>query len=201
MRIGILGGTFDPIHYGHLIAADAACRALALDSVLFIPCGYPPHKDPSLAATAEHRYRMTVLATSSYHRFFVSRLELDRPGPSYTVDTLRTLRQQYGDRAELFLMVGSDAFLDMPSWKEPDVIMTLAKIIVISRRGYDNDELNRRIASLPLELRCRVQHLPAVAPQISSHELRELIRKNQPFQYYVPPPVSSYILKHDLYRS
>lgn len=199
-RIGILGGTFDPIHYGHLVAADVVCEALDLDTVLFVPCGYPPHKDPSQAAPAEHRYLMTVLATTGYPRFRVSRVELDRPGPSYTVDTVRALTQDQGAK-EWYLIVGADAFLDMPSWKEPETIMSLVRLAVISRQGYDDQAVSDRIATLPERFRDRVHHLTAFAPQISSHQLRAWLKAGEPIDWYVPSAVVAYIKQHGLYTA
>lgn len=198
-RIGILGGTFDPIHYGHLIAAEAVTNTLGMDYLIFMPCGHPPHKDPATATPAEHRYLMTVLATTGNPAFRVSRLELDRPGPSYTVDTLSALIQRNGRDVEWFLVVGADAFLDMPSWKQPEAIMSMANLAVVSRRGYDDYQLTQRIRSLPPEFRRRIFHLPAVAPQIASHELRRMISQGQPVEYYIPPSVLAYIRQHDLY--
>ncbi|HEY8449087.1 MAG TPA: nicotinate-nucleotide adenylyltransferase, partial [Bacillota bacterium] len=200
-RIGILGGTFDPIHYGHLIVAEAARTALALDSIVFVPCGQPPHKDPCAITAAEHRYLMTVLATSERRRFRVSRIELDRPGPSYTVDTLREFQRTDGRGAELYFIVGADAFLQMPSWKSPEEVMRLARIVVVNRSGHNGEQLAERLQALQPSLRQRVEIVPSVPIHISAHELRQRLRRGISIRGYVPPPVLTYIEEHALYRS
>lgn len=197
----MLGGTFDPIHYGHLVAADAACEALDLDVMLFVPCGQPPHRDPAATTPAEHRYLMTVLATTGNPRFRVSRIELERPGPSYTVDTLRALRQQLGADTEINFVVGVDAFLGMDGWRSPEQVMELARIVVVSRPGYNGRAVRERLASLPEHLRRRVLHLEIASLDISASELRRRLGEGRSVRYLIPPAVLAYIEQHGLYRA
>ncbi len=137
-----MGGTFDPIHYGHLIAAEEARYRFQLARVVFVPCGQPPHKKPYAVTPAEHRYAMTLLATASNPHFIVSRIEIDRPGPSYSVDTVRLLRQQLPD-AELFFITGADAVLEILTWKDSDELIGLCRFIAVTRPGYDLRQLER----------------------------------------------------------
>ncbi|HEX6987993.1 MAG TPA: nicotinate-nucleotide adenylyltransferase [Bacillota bacterium] len=199
-QLGVLGGTFDPIHYGHLVAADAAAEALNLDRVLFVPCGQPPHRPAGESTPAEHRYLMTVLATAGHPRFRVSRMELDRAGPSYTVDTLAALRRQLGPGIDLTFIVGADAFLLMDQWKDPERIMELAMITVVSRPGYNDGAVEARLRALPESLRVRVRHLEIDPLNISARELRRRLREGRSVRYLIPPQVLAYIEQHGLYR-
>src|SRR5690606_29121686 len=178
-RLGVLGGTFDPIHFGHLVAADAAVEALALDCVLFVPCGEPPHRPARETTAAEHRYRMTVLATVGHPRFRVSRMELARPGPSYTVDTLEALHRELGPGVDLTFIVGADAFLGMDRWKQPERVMDLATITVVSRPGYNDGAVEAHLQSLPARLRARVRHLDIDPLNISARELRRRLQEGR----------------------
>lgn len=200
MRLGLLGGTFDPIHFGHLVAADAAAEALNLDQVLFIPCGQPPHRPAGQTTPAEHRYLMTVLATAGHPRFRVSRMELDRPGPSYTVDTLEALRADLGPGVELTFIIGADAFLGMDRWKDPERVMELADLTVVSRPGYNDGAVEARLRTLPRHLRARVRHLDIDPLNISAGELRRRLIAGRSVRYLIPQQVLAYIHQHGLYR-
>lgn len=199
-RLGVLGGTFDPIHFGHLVAADAAAEALNLDQVLFIPCGQPPHRPAGQTTPAEHRYLMTVLATAGHPRFRVSRMELDRPGPSYTVDTLEALRADLGPGVELTFIIGADAFLGMDRWKDPERVMELADLTVVSRPGYNDGAVEARLRTLPGHLRARVRHLDIDPLNISAGELRRRLIAGRSVRYFIPQQVLAYIHQHGLYR-
>lgn len=195
VRLGVMGGSFDPIHCGHLAIAEEARQRYALDAVLFVPAGEPPHK-PHGQASAEQRFLMTVLATAEHPRFTVSRLEIDRPGPSYTVDTLRALKQLY-PRAVLHLVMGADMALDFPSWREPEAIMTLARVVAVTRPGVSLPGLRRRLAQ-PAMAGIELIEAPGLA--ISSTALRERARAGFSLRYLTPDPVAAYIDKEGLYR-
>lgn len=189
-RIGIMGGTFDPIHHGHLVAASEAQVALDLDEVIFVPTGQPA--DKPRVTSAEHRYLMTVIATASNPRFRVSRVDIDRPGITYTVDTLADIGQEFPD-SDLFFITGADAIASFLSWKESDSLTTKAHFVAVSRPGH---ELS--VAELPGE-GVTVLEVPALA--ISSTDCRDRVRAGHSVWYLVPDGVVQYIAKHRLYRS
>jgi nicotinate-nucleotide adenylyltransferase len=190
-RFGIMGGTFDPVHHGHLVAASEVQSLYALDEVAFVPSGQPWQKARTDVSPAEHRYLMTVIATASNPRFWVSRVDIDRPGPTYTIDTLRDLAAQHPD-AELFFITGADALEQILSWKDADELFELAHFVGVTRPGYvlSDDHLPRDAVSLV--------EVPAMA--ISSSACRERVRADRPVWYLVPDGVVQYIAKHRLYR-
>jgi nicotinate-nucleotide adenylyltransferase len=195
-RIGLMGGTFDPIHHGHLLAADEARWQFDLDTVLFIPTGQPWQK-PVGVSPAEDRYRMTVIATASNPAFEVSRVEIDHPGPTYTVDTLRRLRAELGEDARLFFITGADAVLHILTWKDREEVLALAEFIAATRPGYDLERLTER---LPLAReRLHLMEIPMLA--ISSTEIRARVARGAPIQYLVPDGVVEYVAERGLYRS
>jgi nicotinate-nucleotide adenylyltransferase len=185
-----MGGTFDPIHNGHLVAASEVAGVFDLDEVIFVPTGEPWMKREVTAA--EHRYLMTVIATASNPRFTVSRVDIDRGGPTYTVDTLRDLRTQRPD-AELFFITGADAVAQILEWRDVEEVWTLAHFVAVSRPGH---RLNVR--GLPSE---GVSSLEVPALAISSTDCRERVDRGFPVWYLVPDGVVQYISKHHLYRS
>jgi len=195
-RIGVMGGTFDPIHHGHLIAAEEARWQFRLDQVVFVPTGQPWQK-PVGVSPAEDRYRMTVIATASNPAFTVSRLELDRPGPTYTVDTLRRLRAEVADGTRLFLITGADAVLQLRTWKEPQQVLAQAELIAATRPDFDLDRLVEQVPGAT----GRVHRLEIPALAISSTDLRARVARGAPIQYLVPDGVARYIHEHALYRS
>lgn len=196
-KVGIIGGTFDPIHYGHLSAAEEAYREFGLSEVIFIPAGAPPHKH-HLLAKADDRYMMAVLATVSCPYFSVSRIEIDRSGKSYTTDTLKAMRQirKYAD-AEFYFIVGLDALIQIESWKEPEELLTLCRFIASSRPGYSFDSLEK----LPREYRDVIHTLEIPHMDISSTDIRERVKNGRAVKFLVPPPVEDYIEKMMLYRN
>jgi nicotinate-nucleotide adenylyltransferase len=195
-RIGVMGGTFDPIHHGHLVAAEEARWQFDLDRVVFVPTGRPWQK-PVGVSPAEDRYRMTVLATASNPAFTVSRLEVDHQGPTYTVDTLRRLRAAQPAGTRLFFITGADALLQNLTRKEPDQVLALAELIAATRPGFD---LDRLIGQLPGAAgRVHRMEIPALA--ISSSDLRTRVARGAPIQYLVPDEVARYIHDHALYQS
>lgn len=195
-RVGVMGGTFNPIHTGHLVTADEARHAFGLAEVIFVPAGTPWQKDESDLAPAEDRYLMAVVATSSDPAFSVSRIELDRDGPSYAIDTLRALRAAQPD-AELYFITGADAILQILTWKDPDRVLAEARFIAATRPGYDLDRLEKELPA-GLEERVTFMEVPALA--ISSTDVRRRVREGRPVRYLVPQGVSAYIEKRGLYR-
>lgn len=189
-RIGVMGGTFDPIHHGHLVAASEVASRFSLDEVIFVPTGQPWQKDATDVSTAEHRYLMTVIATASNPRFTVSRVDIDRGGPTYTVDTLTDLRAVYPD-AELFFITGADALAAIMSWKNTEELFGLAHLIGVTRPGYQLHEEN-----LPGGAATLIE-VPALA--ISSTDCRARVLAGEPVWYLVPEGVVQYIAKHRLY--
>ncbi len=190
-RIGIMGGTFDPIHHGHLVAASEVQDYYRLDEVVFVPTGQQPFKVGSQVAPAEHRYLMTVIATASNPRFTVSRAEIDRSGVTYTIDTLQELRSEYPD-ADLFFITGADALSQILDWRHPDRLWAMAHFIGVTRPGHRLSE-----AGLPEE---HVSLLEVPAMAISSSDCRERVAAGQPLWYLVPDGVVQYISKYGLYR-
>ena len=209
-RTAVLGGSFNPIHYGHLLLADEVLEQLDLDRVLFVPAGAPPHKPLTTLAPAADRYAMVKLATADHPRFDVSDVELRRSGPSYTVDTLEALRAG-GD--ELVLLLGSETFLDLMSWRAPRRIAELARLVVVPRSGsaFDPDDVaaQKVLAAIgmarfaPVEgprlPPAAVMILHATSLPISASELRRRAREGRSLAYRVPPAVIQYIESHRLY--
>jgi len=194
-RLGVMGGTFDPIHYGHLVTAEEALHQFELDGVVFLPTGRPWMKEHEGVSPPEDRYLMTVIATASNPLFSVSRMEVDRDGPTYTVDTLRGLKDEIGEKTDLFFITGADAMTEILQWKDPQELLELAHFIAATRPGYD-------IAAFEAHAPTRVpgvsvMHIPALA--ISSTDIRERIHAGRPIRYLVPEGVKSYIEKAALY--
>jgi nicotinate-nucleotide adenylyltransferase len=192
LRIGIMGGTFDPIHNGHLVAASEVAWVYDLDEVIFVPTGRPVFKMDQKVTNAEDRYLMTVIATSSNPRFTVSRVDIDRPGATYTIDTLQDLHDEYGDRAELFFITGADAVAEILKWKDADRMFDLAHFVAVTRPGYKVD-----VSFLPSD-KVDVLEIPALA--ISSTDVRRRAARREPVWYLVPDGVVQYIGKYDLYE-
>jgi nicotinate-nucleotide adenylyltransferase len=194
-RLGVMGGTFDPIHYGHLVAAEEALVQFALDEVVFVPTGRPWMKEERDVSPAEDRYLMTVIATASNPRFRVSRVEIDRDGPTYTVDTLRALAAENPD-AELYFITGADAIFEIFDWRDPDEVLGLAHFIAATRPGYDLRRFETRSATKQPNV--SAMNVPALA--ISSTDVRERVREGRPIRYLLPEGVKSYVEKVGLYR-
>lgn len=191
-----MGGTFDPIHYGHLVAAEEALVQFSLDRVVFMPTGEPARKTHRQVTPAEHRYLMTVIATASNPDFAVSRLEVDRPGVTYTVDTMLELRAMYGPETDLFFITGADAILEILTWKDSARLAGTCTLIAVTRPGYDLSRLSTQpgadaFAIEPMEV-------PALA--ISSTDIRTRIAARRPVRYLLPEAVATYIRKNRLYE-
>jgi len=190
-RIGVMGGTFDPIHHGHLVAASEVQSVFGLDEVVFVPTGRPSLKQHPGVTPAEHRYLMTVVATASNPRFTVSRVDIDRPGLTYTVDTLTDLRKERPD-ADLFFITGADAVEQILTWKDAHRLWDMAHFVAVTRPGH-----TLAVDGLPREA-VSVLEVPALA--ISSTDCRRRAREGEPVWYLVPDGVVQYIAKHGLYR-
>ena len=196
-KLGIMGGTFNPIHFGHLFTAEAARTQFKLDEVIFMPTGMPALKKPADLASAEERYTMTVLATATNADFSVSRLEVERAGPSYTVDTLREVHRQWGPATQLFFITGADAVLEIFTWKEPETMAGFCRFIAATRPGYDLEPIKGLIEERSGLPAVHVMEIPALA--ISSTDLRRRIKEKLPIRYLLPDAVASYIYKSGLY--
>jgi nicotinate-nucleotide adenylyltransferase len=195
-KLGVMGGTFDPIHQGHLVTAEEAHRQFGLEEVLFVPTAQPWMKEDREVSPAEDRYLMTVIATAGHPHFRVSRIEIDRGGATYTVDTLRDLREVYGEATEMYFITGADAILEIFRWKDPEEVLELAHFIAATRPGFD---IARFEAEEPTRHpRVSVMHVPALA--ISSTDIRNRVRRGRPIRYLVPDGVRTYIVKAGLYR-
>jgi nicotinate-nucleotide adenylyltransferase len=190
MRLGVMGGTFDPIHHGHLVAASEVQALFHLDEVVFVPTGQPWQKSARKVSPPEHRYLMTVIATASNPRFTVSRVDVDRPGPTFTIDTLRDIQAQRPG-AEMFFITGADALAEILSWKDADELFQLAHFIGVTRPGHELSD-----KGLPVD-KVTLQEVPAMA--ISSTDCRERVERGEPVWYLVPDGVVQYINKHRLY--
>ena len=188
-----MGGTFDPIHHGHLVAASEVQAWFDLDEVVFVPTGQPWQKGDRVVSPAEHRYLMTVIATASNPRFTVSRVDIDRSGPTYTIDTLRDLTEKIPD-ADLYFITGADALADIFTWRDAERLFELAHFVGCTRPGYETDP--SLLAGIPTE-RLTLIEIPALA--ISSSDCRERRIAGEPVWYLVPDGVVQYIAKHDLY--
>lgn len=191
-KVGVMGGTFDPIHHGHLVAASEVAGRFDLAEVIFVPTGQPWQKEGRYVSPAEDRYLMTVIATASNPQFHVSRVDIERGGPTFTVDTLRDLHRLYGDGIELFFITGADALDAMLSWRDTDAMFSLAHFIGVTRPGYELSDTH-----LPEDTVSLVE-VPAMA--ISSSDCRARVAAGKPVWYLVPDGVVQYIAKRRLYR-
>jgi nicotinate-nucleotide adenylyltransferase len=196
VRLGILGGTFNPPHLGHLVCAQEAYLQLELDRVMLIPARIPPHKPIEEEPGAEHRLELCRLAVQGDERFAASGLELARSGPSYTVDTLRELRTEAPDN-DLFLIVGGDIAAGLPQWRESEQVLELARLAVANRRGTPEASVQAALHAVRGGERAAFFQMPQIA--ISSTMVRERVRTGQPIRYLVPDPVSGYIERRGLY--
>ena len=192
MKIAIMGGTFNPIHYGHLISAEQVRVGLGYNKILFVPAARPPHKSLPDMVSAEHRYQMVLLATADNSYFEVSRIELDREGPSYTIQTIKTLRKMYGPSTNLAWIIGADSLIEYKIWKDFDGVLEQCTMIATTRPNYD-------LQRVPLEIRNRVKTYKITGIDISATEIRRRIQSNVSIRYLVPDSVDSYINEHKLY--
>jgi len=197
-RIGVLGGTFDPIHIAHLAIAEEARTQLGLDKVVFVPAGLPPHKMDVHVSPAEHRLAMVELAIAGNPHFEVSRVDIDRFGPCYTVDTIALLRKEWGPDVEIYFIMGSDSLADILTWHKPDRLIRLCRIVAVGRPGYrvDMDELERCLPGASQ----RILFINSPQLDVSSSEIQRRVRAGESIKYQVPEAVERYIYEHGLYR-
>lgn len=206
MNTGVLGGTFDPIHMGHVAAGEAVQRALGLDALLLVPSRIPPHRADPTGASTEDRYAMTRLATEGRPRWMASRIELERDGPSYTYDTLIELRKA---PSGFFFITGADAFAEIATWSRYPEVLSLANFVVVSRPGFTLDSLQKRVPELAdrmttpdrfrLSAKTRIILLEASTPDVSSTDIRQRVRAHESIAGLVPDAVGDYIRTHRLY--
>lgn len=191
-RIGVMGGTFDPVHHGHLVAASEVAASFDLDEVVFVPTGVPWQKVDRAVSPAEDRYLMTVIATASDPRFSVSRIDIDRDGPTYTLDTLRDLQQAYPEAGELYFITGADALAQLLTWHDVEALFALAHFVGVTRPGHPLADPGLPSGEVSLV------EIPALA--ISSTDVRDRVASGRPIDYLVPEGVARYIDKRGLYR-
>lgn len=197
--LAIMGGTFDPIHYGHLVTAEAVRHEFNIDQVLFMPTGQPPHKSRENITHSEHRYLMTVLATATNPSFNVSRLEIDRKGITYTIDTIKDLIKIYGTDIELYFITGADALSHILMWKDSEDLLKMCTFVAVTRPEYHKEELIERIELIRNDYQSKIHFLEVPALSISSTNIRDRIKKGMPIKYLLPESVENYIYKFKLY--
>ncbi len=199
-KIAIMGGTFDPIHYGHLVAAETVRAEINAEKVLFIPTGRPPHKNNETIAHDEHRYLMTVLATASNPYFNVSRIEIDRSGLTYTIDTIKSLKQICPD-TEIYFITGADAINEILTWKDPEELLKMCKFVAVTRPEYNKDKLIANIKNYEDKFKVDLTFVEVPALSISSTDIRNRIISEKPIKYLLPDEVEQYIIKFGLYKT
>ncbi len=196
-KLGVLGGTFDPVHHGHLVAAQEALFQLGLDWVLFVPAGTPPHKPKRPISPDAHRLRMLELALTDQPHFAISRVDVDRPGPHYTMETLTLLHEAWGPDVTFYFVEGTDSLADILNWRDPARILDLCRLAVVNRPDVEVD-LARLEAALP-GLRAKLHWVEMPLLEISSTDLRRRVREGRPISYLLPPEVEAYVLENGLY--
>lgn len=198
-KIGIMGGTFDPVHYGHLVIAESARSEFGLEKIIFIPTGEPPHKKAYRITDAEDRYNMVQMAIADNDNFAISRIEIERPGPSYTVDTLMQLHSLHPE-IDPYIITGADAIVEILTWKNVSFIAALCHFIAATRPGYSLDRLNQEINGLPPVIRQKILTIEIPGVAISSTEIRKRLAENKPISYLLPGQVEKYIRQKKLYQ-
>lgn len=200
-RVGIMGGTFDPIHQGHLVTAEAAQSEFELDKVVFVPSGQPPHKKGQVISDKEYRYLMTVLATAANPYFEVSRTEIDRPGESYAIDTVRYFIKKIPEDCKLFFITGADAIFEIITWKDVDELFQNCTFIAATRPGFNLNQLKKKLLTkLSLQNLEKIIALEVPAMAISSTDIRNRVKSERTIKYLLPESVENFIKKNDLYQ-
>jgi nicotinate-nucleotide adenylyltransferase len=200
-RLALMGGTFDPIHYGHMVTAEAARSQFNLDKVIFVPTGYPPHKKNKNISDAKHRFLMTVLAITTNPYFEASRFEVEKSIYSYTIDTVNYFVNLYGSKVKLYFITGADAVMEILTWKSVEELTRLCNFIAATRPGYELEQLDSTLKKLPEESRKSFRKFEVPALAISSTDIRNRVKNNKPIKYLVPETVEYYIYKNNLYCS
>jgi nicotinate-nucleotide adenylyltransferase len=199
MRLGIFGGTFDPVHWGHLVMADQCREQCGLDQVWFLPAGLPPHKTGAAISSGKERAEMLEFAVAGQAEFLVNRMEFSRPGKSYTVDTLGELHARHPDD-ELFFLIGGDSLHDLPSWREPDKVVELATVVAVNRGDRPLPDEKELTAHLGPGIAARVKLVTMPGMDLSSTDIRQRVREGKSIRFMVPRAVEAYIAEHKLYR-
>ena len=199
LRIGIMGGTFDPVHYGHLVAAEGARYSFSLEKVIFVPAGAPPHKPGQLITDPRVRYRMTCLAVASNPFFCASDMEVEREGPSFTIDTVRSVMRRH-PQTRVYFITGADALLEISTWKDFNILLSICNFVAATRPGYRLMELKEKLGPLPDSLKQNISYMEVPALAISSTDIRQRVREGRPIKYLLPESVENYIFENNLYR-
>lgn len=197
-RVGIMGGTFDPIHLGHLVVANEVLNIYNLDKIIFVPAGNPPHKIGMITSSWD-RYFMTSVATMSNNKFAVSDLEIKNDSKSYTLNTLKELHAIFPD-TEFYFITGTDAIIELPNWHEPKELLKLCKFIAVSRPGISKENAEFKIDEIRKDLNARIELLQVPMLQISSTDIRDRLKRGVSAKYLLPESVEQYIIKNNLYR-
>jgi len=200
-KIAIMGGTFDPIHYGHLVAAETVRVEIGAQKILFIPTGRPPHKNNKIVEHDEHRYLMTVLATANNPYFNVSRIEIDRPGMTYTIDTIQSLKKICQPETEIYFITGADAIHEILTWKNPEELLKICKFVAVTRPGYDKNALLRNLKNVENNFKINLEFIEIPALAISSTDIRNRVIAHKSIKYLLPDEVEQYIIKFGLYKT
>lgn len=200
MKTGILGGTFNPIHNGHIEMAEIAVDVFGLDDVMLIPTGNPPHKNNQETLSKYERYELCLLSASRYDNIFVSSIEIDRPGYTYTIDTLKELEKTYGIRDELYFIIGGDTVFKLESWKSFRDVFKRCKFIAFGRAGIETSEITKKIEELEARYGANIKLITADIMDIASQDLRDMVRTGQSVSGLIPPEAESYIKRHNLYK-
>ena len=200
IRYAIMGGSFDPIHFGHLAAAETVRQKLNCQKVIFIPLGIPPHKKNRILSDSIHRYTMTVLATNSNPYFDVSSIELNRDGYTYTLNTIKELNEYYGKEVELLFITGADALFEIETWYKVEELLKLCSFVSVTRPGYNKSMLEQKLQYLQSKYNSKLHIIDVPGLNISSTEIRERIKTNISIKYLVPDEVEQYIFQHGLFR-
>jgi nicotinate-nucleotide adenylyltransferase len=198
--LGLMGGTFDPIHLAHLVTAEGVFEQFALDKIIFIPTGVPPHKRSHVVTAARHRFEMVRLATAGNPRFEVSRVEIDREGLSFTVDTLQEMKTLNPPGSRLYFITGTDAILGVETWREPERLMRMCQFIAVQRPGLDPEAARQGLDRLEERYNCRILRADVPAIDTSSSDIRRRVGELRSIRYLVPEAVETYIHEHGLYR-
>ena len=193
MRIAVLGGTFNPIHIGHLVAGAVVKEEIGLDKVLFVPAATPPHKESGKIVSTEDRYKMVTLAIDGIDGFEASKMEIERGGKSYSVETVKELKRVYGDKAEIFFIIGADSLCELSSWQDIDELLDICQFVAVPRCGYDCKKVDRKYLD-------KVKGVDMPLINISSTMIREKVSERKSIKSLVPEKVERYILKQDLYK-
>lgn len=199
-KYGIMGGTFDPIHSGHLAIAEEIRYKFNLDKVIFIPAGNPPHKDSRKVTSSNHRYQMALLATISNPYFDISSIEIEREGITYTIDTIMELKKCCGDEAEFYFITGADSLLQLSTWKDVDKLLSICKFIAATRPGFQMSKIESKVKELESKYNRSIYTVTVPALQISSTDIRNRIKNGITVKYLLPEAVEAYIIKHKLYQ-